>query len=401
MKRNLLLLLLAGMVLLAVAPGAVADPLSVTKLVGRYKLPQINPGLGLSIAVNDRYIVCGERGNDDRGLNAGAAQVYDARTGRYLRTLFGTDTAAGDTFGESVAVFGNMALVGATGANGAGGKAYLFDLRRGKQTMVLEPSDLGPGLNFGRTVALGKDTAFVGTPIRGGKGAVYRFDLATLAETIVEASDGVADDDFGGALDLEGRWLLVGAPQESTSTGKAYLIDTESLDELAIFTPGDGAAMDFFGNSVALDGDFALLGAPGHDSAGAEAGAAYLYQISNGMQLHKFDGNAAGDFFGQAVAMDENRIAIGAGEADFLGLNTVGEVELFDRRTTASLGVLHSHDRQTSHRFGTYLALCGNRLVVGVPGDTRNASLLGAIYLHSPVVGPLPLARVAALRDFA
>ncbi|MCB1233192.1 MAG: hypothetical protein KDN19_23310, partial [Verrucomicrobiae bacterium] len=317
MKRFLFLLI--GMAGFLANPPAEADPMTVTKLLGRYKQPQINPGLGLSVALGDRYVVCGERSNDDRGLNAGAAQVYDARTGRHLRTLFGTDTNGGENFGESVAVFGNYALVGAPGANnGNGGLAYLFDLRRGRQIQVFTPSDAAPGLNFGVSVALGPDVAFVGASTRNGKGGVYRYDLKTLSETIIEATDGVADDDFGAVLDMEGRWLLVAAPQESSSIGKAYLIDTESLETLRTFNPSDGVAADFFGNSVALDGDFALIGAPGQDSSGAEAGAAYLFQISNGAEIHKFEGSDAGDLYGQAVAMDENRIVIGAGSAEVM-----------------------------------------------------------------------------------
>ncbi|MCB1229271.1 MAG: hypothetical protein KDN19_03340, partial [Verrucomicrobiae bacterium] len=87
--------------------------------------------------------------------------------------------------------------------------------------------------------------------------------------------------------------------------------------------------------------------------------------------------------------------------AEVMGINAAGEVELFDRQTDALLGVLHSQDRHTSQRFGATMALCGNLLAVGAPGDFRDGGVFGAVYTHTAVVGPIPLAQVAAIRDFA
>jgi len=84
------------------------------------------------------------------------------------------------------------------------------------------------------------------------------------------------------------------------------------------------AGGDLFGASVAgagdVDGDGvpdAVVGAPGADPAGkSSAGSAFVFSGANGVLLHRFDGQAAGDYFGFSVAAagDVN----GDGRADLL-----------------------------------------------------------------------------------
>src|SRR5262249_31011838 len=64
------------------------------------------------------------------GADAGAAYLFDATTGTYLRSFDNPVPAAGDAFGVSVALAGDRAVVGAFQNNPASGAgaAYLFDL---------------------------------------------------------------------------------------------------------------------------------------------------------------------------------------------------------------------------------------------------------------------------------
>lgn len=74
-------------------------------------------------------------GRDDRGAQSGAVYVFDRPSAgqpfRHVQTLLGSDTAAEDQFGYSLAVRGNRLIVGAPvadiGGNQDAGAAYVFE----------------------------------------------------------------------------------------------------------------------------------------------------------------------------------------------------------------------------------------------------------------------------------
>ena len=96
----------------------------------------------------------------------------------------------------------------------------------------------------------------------------------------------------------------------------------------------DGAAGDGNGYAVGVDGETAITGAPYNDAAGADAGAAYVYeQDSTGWVLEtSLSGSSIGadDRFGQAVATSDDRIIVGAPRDDELGSDT-GAAYVFAR----------------------------------------------------------------------
>jgi len=165
--------------------------------------------------------VNGDQGNDSAS-QAGAAYVFvrnvagDWAQQAYLKA---SNTDAGDLFGESVAVAGDIAVVGAraedssaSGVNGdqtsnvagSSGAAYVF-VRDGtgawNQQAYLKASNPNAGDEFGTSVAIAGDTVLVSarfedsnaTGVAGGQidnsaaaaGAVYVFDLAfTVGGTV-------------------------------------------------------------------------------------------------------------------------------------------------------------------------------------------------------------------------
>ncbi|MEE9212014.1 MAG: FG-GAP repeat protein, partial [Phycisphaeraceae bacterium] len=95
-----------------------------------------NDQFGNSVAVSGNTAVVGARGNDDAGNLSGSAYVFDTTTGSQLFKLTASDAAADDFFGRSVAVSGNTAVIGALGNSDAGsqsGSAYIFDTTTGNQ----------------------------------------------------------------------------------------------------------------------------------------------------------------------------------------------------------------------------------------------------------------------------
>jgi hypothetical protein len=125
--------------------------------------------------------------NDDRGANAGKAYAFQHRDGRWVEVakLTASDGTAGDEFGLSLALKGDVAVFGAIGADGQrddAGAAYVFERRDGKWTQAARLTASGATTHqaFGSSVAVGDDTIVVGAPNDGGAGegagAAYVFE---------------------------------------------------------------------------------------------------------------------------------------------------------------------------------------------------------------------------------
>ena len=101
--------------------------------------------------------------------------VYDMSTGEELFKLVPRDISYRNFFGFSVAIEGNLAIVGAWGDDGAGefsGAAYLFDVHTGNELAKLTASDAAEGDSFGIDVGISSDKAIVGAYRKNGDGGV-------------------------------------------------------------------------------------------------------------------------------------------------------------------------------------------------------------------------------------
>jgi hypothetical protein len=93
--------------------------------------------------------------------------------------LKGSDTEAGDDFGGSVAVSGTTAIVGASGHAGAAGRAYVFTKTATGWTQAAEVdgSDTVAGDWFGESVAISSSLAIVGAGNHASAaGRAYMFE---------------------------------------------------------------------------------------------------------------------------------------------------------------------------------------------------------------------------------
>ena len=205
---------------------------------------------GYSVSVDGDTAVVGAVFDDDGAPNSGSAYVYVRDSGgtwseQEKRTA--SDAAAGDLFGFSVSVDGDIAMVGALRNDDSGsesGSAYVYVRDSGgtwSEQEKLTASDAATGDQFGYSVAVDGDTAVVGA---------------------------VFDDDGG------------------NTSGSAYVYVRDSggtWSEQAKLTAGDAAADDLFGYSVSVDGDTAVVGARSNDDGDAiDSGSAYVYVRDSG-----------------------------------------------------------------------------------------------------------------------
>lgn len=147
-----------------------------------------------------------------------------------------------------------------------------------------------PADEYGRAVALRGKELVVGAPgINGGNGAIFIQDLFTGA--ILRSITYTGAGRFGYSIACEGDEMIIGAPSDvdgvlgGFNRGKAYRINlaigkpTSSI-LLTILLPSDPQNDAFFGQSVAIHGDIVAVGAPFFDQAApplSNVGKVYVY----------------------------------------------------------------------------------------------------------------------------
>ncbi len=303
---------------------------------------------------------------------------------------------------------GDMAVVGASGANAEQGAAYVFVRSGGSWTQQakLSAADGAPADRFGERVAVDGDTALVGTfyPLMGEtrRNPAYVFIRSGGSwqqQARLLASDQVVGDRFGSSLAIEGDTALLGASSDTVGSnvaqGSAYVFSRAggAWSEQAHLIAADGAAVDRFGASVALDGDAALIGADG--GGGYQLGSAYVFARSGTVWAQEAkmvspEGRPQ-DFFGSCVALDGGTAVIAATSGRKTSDWAYGAAYIFAR---AGGDWLFQREITTDLRndgFAWCVALDGDTALVGAPFETVGAAAFqGAAYAYdvgAPVTG--------------
>jgi len=239
------------------------------------------------------------------GSDSGAAYLFDAATGTQIAKLTASDGTTGDAFGggprdgNAVAIDGNLAIVGALYHDGAGedsGAAYVFDATTGSQVAKLTPSDAAAGDFFGSSVDIQGNIAIVGAPSDddGGSrsGSVYLFDAATGAQLAkLTATDARTGANFGWSVALSGDIAIIGAITDRGTLGSAYIFDITDGTQLRKLFPSDSLTQDRFGGAVDIFGDIAVVGTQQGDATsfrrddGTFAGAFIFNAIDGSWEL--------------------------------------------------------------------------------------------------------------------
>jgi uncharacterized repeat protein (TIGR01451 family) len=364
---------------------------------------------GGSVAVSGDLAVVGAIFDDTvGGEDAGSAHVYVRSGANWIEQqelITSGLEAANDSFGWSVAISGDTALVGApqddmTGATDRG-SAYVF-VRSGTlwtEEQRLVASDGAAGDFFGWSVALSADTAVVGAPgcdTAGGSdaGSAYVFvrpGTEWVEQQKLQASDGAASDGFGGSVAVSGDTALVGAASDAAQTGAAYAFvrSGTAWSQQQKLLASDAATGDLFGASVAISGDTALVGASLDDTgAGVDAGAAYVFVRSGTLwgeeQKLMASDAATHDNFGVSVAISPDTALIGAPSDDTAG--GAGSAYVFVRSGAVwnEEQKLVASDGAANDDFGWSVSLSGDVAVVGAPGgDTTGGGNTGSAYVFS------------------
>jgi hypothetical protein len=205
-----------------------------------------------------------------------------------------------------------------------------------------------------------------------------------------DAADALINDLFGTAVGLSGTTAVIGSPGDMNFYGAAYIFvrgaDATWTQQGAKLRPN--VADGQFGLSAALSGDRLVIGGPRETSA---RGAVYLFERTNGLfaatPTAKWFGEATNDEFGMALALDGDRVLVGAQLVDAAGLTNAGAAYFVERQAdgswpSAGTKVLPG-DPHANSQFGNAVALSGDRALIGADLDDDLAVNAGAVYVFA------------------
>jgi trimeric autotransporter adhesin len=329
-----------------------------------------------------------------RAADGVTVRTYAVTANRLAQEAYlkASNTGTSDNFGYSVALSGDTLAVGAhrEGSNAVG---------------------VGGNQNDNQALA---------------SGAVYVFTRAGTVwsqQAYIKASNTGAGDQFGTSVALSGDTLAVGANREDSNavgvggnqtnelapdSGAVYVFTRTGTDwsQQAYIKASNTGANDEFGFSVALSGDTLAVGAWGEDS-GAEgvggdptnnlatnSGAVYVFTrtgtVWSQQDYLKASNTGAHDSFGVSVALSGDTLAVGAhredsdtvgvgGNQDSNQATDSGAVYVFTRTETvwSQQAYLKASNTGAEDHFGICVAVSGDTLAVGAPGEGSNAMGVG------------------------
>ena len=194
---------------------------------------------GDSVAISGDTLVVGARLDNDTAVNSGSVYVYTRSMGTWSleQKLVASDPDAFDYFGASVSISGDTLVVGSIhdDANGyQSGAAYIYS-RNGTEWSLdqkIMASDGGEEDEFGYSVAIDGDVVVVGARSEDEKGnnsgAAYIF-LRTNGvwseQQKISAADGGNGDEFGFSLSVAEARVVVGVrldDDKGADSGSTY-----------------------------------------------------------------------------------------------------------------------------------------------------------------------------------
>jgi hypothetical protein len=252
---------------------------------------------GCAVAIQGDTLVVGAHMEDHGPVNVGAAYVFVRSGGTWTQQakVIPSDGHNHDHFGNAVDVDGDTVVVGCWEDDAplsASGSAFVY-VRNGTtwtQQQKLLTHDLETGDRLAKSVAISGETILLGCYLDDDlgqtSGSAYFFTRSGTTWTEaqkVHAFDGVAWDDFGIAVALEGDTAVVGSYRDDDlgeGSGSAYVFrrqDGVFAHQTKLVAP-DGAPNHDFGRAVAIGGGRIAVGAPqGFWVAGVGPGRVYTY----------------------------------------------------------------------------------------------------------------------------
>ena len=398
-----------------------------------------NDFFGHDVDIDGNFIVVGAPGNKFGGAKRGAVYIFEKVNGVWekgglksgkanlstteldgFENIYFPNIGSYDKFGSSVAVYGDILLVGAPGDDHGYSNAGVVHLFDNSYNNVGGWSHTGT-LGYGNIAISGSSENYADSSLTG--------NFLNLS----------SQDGFGGGLDIYKDRFAVGAPGDDdggSESGGVYTFRISEEGGYAVnilpeyfFTSGDGSDVDDtfviqtipdhetntkYGE-VALGDGILAVGAHKLDDSYTAAGGVFIYEedeSGNWSQTLKISNNTGSDgeldvdilrkddSFGFSVDIYENILVVGSKDADDGG-NNRGAVYTFiknngewkkqyvisDNSSLTNTGLDGFtpvyNSLPNSNRFGSGVAVSQDGLVVGGQGDNSSK---GSAYLFNSVI---------------
>jgi hypothetical protein len=362
---------------------------------------------GASVAVSGNTAVVGAPGyNDDFGNYVpGYAYVFVKPASGWVNMvqtaeLKASDSgnAAGNFFGQSVAIAGDTIVVGCEGLS----QAYVYMKPAGGWVNMTESAILSPGSptfsGFGYAVTMdgAADTIVVGAygtyinDIPKGAGYVYLrppggWQTTSVVNAVLTASDGQQNDHLGVSVAIAGNTIVLGASGKPYpfAPGAVYVyVKPEtgwaSMTQNAELTASVKVSGANLGSSVGIVGNTIAAGAPG-GSESQPAGNVFVYVEPAGgwgnmtETARVTDGNTVVDGLGWSVGLTGAGLVAGAPFDTVDGNQQAGSVYVFLKpkagwkstsKYTTRLTATYGEDYDI---LGISVAVASDMVVAGAP----------------------------------
>ncbi|MCF8431552.1 MAG: T9SS type A sorting domain-containing protein, partial [Melioribacteraceae bacterium] len=225
-----------------------------------------NDYFGESVSISGNYVIVGafsedsDENENNELINSGSAYIFKndgSDNWNFVKKLVASDRADNDYFGNSVAISGDYAIIGANEKDGTDytniGGAYIFKndgLDNWSEFQKITAPKQYVNDEFGSDVAIDGDLLIIsaigednnandddlGSVSQAGSAYIYRFngsDTWDFMQKIV-ASDRDRSDEFGTSVSISGKSIIVGAENEDenadggqtlSNTGSVYLFN--------------------------------------------------------------------------------------------------------------------------------------------------------------------------------
>lgn len=389
-----------------------------------------NDFFGLSVSISSDHVIVGayqeDQDSDESATlsNAGSAYLFKKDFGGlenwgFVQKITAPIRGEDDYFGRSVAISGDIAVVGAyqedqdNNENNQlddSGSAYIFKKDAGSEHWSLVKKITASIRSerdiFGFSVAIKGDNIIVGAP-NVSLGAAYIFSKDAGGQNAwgevkkLVAFDAAFYDNFGSSVSISDNFAIAGANRDSedgigqntiTGAGSAYIFrkDKNGSNQWGLSKKITSAVRNTgnaFGFSVAINGSYAVCSAPLEklDGVGNKplngAGSAHIFYNPGSadqwdvIQQMATSTDAHGKRFANSISVDGQYAIVGAtndGEqntgAAYMLKNVSG--------TWTQIKKLTADNKQDNAHFGQNVLLSGDYAVVGAFGTNGYKGLI-------------------------
>jgi len=219
------------------------------------------------------------------------------------------------------------------------------------------------------------------------QGFVYIYEAFTSEQIrILYAPDPIPFGQFGFSIDMDEDVLIVGAPEGwrkivfTESSGKAYLFDAQTGNELLSFEHADPSLVGGFGQAVAIDNGLAAIWGQTIEPSGTRYGSVFVFDAKTGEQINKFQPAEFGELnysYGLNLDLDSGLLAVN--EQVMRDGTPVGIVKIYDALTGAFVQQIEPQSSGTHTSFGMGISMDQGTIAVSSMA-VQGADRRGAVF---------------------